>query len=368
MESLENCPAYYHLMLDLNWESGPVDLAAWLEAYCERRYGGPGTRIRTVNTNLMATAYAKGGRGYSSVIAARPAVFPLKSSPARGFDITGKALASHVAAWEALLADRELFAASPGYRYDVVDLGRQVLSYLAVYYQRDTAIHLHRRDRARFNRAAARFLALGADLDALTGTDQHFLFGKWLADARSWGTDAAESEYFARSAARLVTLWGWDNPDSKAPNWQDYAWREWNGLIGQYYLPRWQQFFAGLDVRLARGEVFADVLRDKWGRPLTAADTSGLYQRLYGFESSFPDRLAPLPHGTTGDAIAIAVQLLDRYRDDLAKAASRDPLVEAMFEAATIPEVPGVGVDVKTIRMKPQVLERVLGDGPHFSE
>ncbi|MFD0893992.1 alpha-N-acetylglucosaminidase N-terminal domain-containing protein [Luteolibacter ambystomatis] len=106
MEGLENSPSYYHFMLDLNWEAGPVELEQKLDAYCERRYGGITDNIRAMNRLLIDSVYKLGGHGFSSVVAARPAVFPLKSTPCKEIQVPKASFDKHVLAWKALLADR----------------------------------------------------------------------------------------------------------------------------------------------------------------------------------------------------------------------------------------------------------------------
>ena len=234
MESIEGVPANYHLMLELNWKNSAIDLSAWLTDYSERRYGGKSEKIKAANALLMQSAYTRGSHGFSSMIAARPAVFPIKTGPQKPLEIA-KGFDKYVNAWRLLLEERDKFAGSKGYQYDVVDWGRQVLSFLAQYYQRDIAIHLCRKDLKGFRDAKSRFLDLMDDIDRLLGTNEHFLFGKWVEDARHWGENRSESDYYAKYAAIHPTLWGQDNWDYPQPNWAGYAWREWNELVKTYY-------------------------------------------------------------------------------------------------------------------------------------
>ena len=47
-----------------------------------------------------------------------------------------------------------------------------------------------------------------------------------------------------------ITLWG---PDGQI---LDYGSKQWSGLVGQYYLPRWKLFFDKLEVVTEAGEQF----------------------------------------------------------------------------------------------------------------
>lgn len=58
----------------------------------------------------------------------------------------------------------------------------------------------------------------------------------WLAYARNWGGTPELKDYYERNARRIVTVWG--------PPVDDYSARIWSGLLRDYYLPRWKQYFA----------------------------------------------------------------------------------------------------------------------------
>lgn len=367
MEGLENAPAYYHFMLDLNWENESVDPEKQLEAYYQRRYGGVTDNIREMNRLLLNSAYQRGGHGFSSIICARPAVFPIKSSPVREIEVNKIALDKQVQAWRAMLAEREMFRNSKGYQYDVVDLGRQILATLAVYYQRDTAIYLHRKDLNNLHKAKEQFLDLLEDMDQLLATCDNFLFGKWVADARSWGKDEVEAEYYAKYAAMLVTLWGQDNMRYYSPNWQDYAGREWSGLISHYYKVRWSMFYDELEKRLREGVVFEDVMRDKWGRPLTVADTNGFYQKLYRFEITFAEKLPPVCGTAQGDAVDMAWALFNKYEAHLKSLPAEAPILHALFEPASYQPVAWTTGDQKSMKLKEKSLQDILNSNPYFS-
>ena len=83
------------------------------------------------------------------------------------------------------------------------------------------------------------------------------MLGKWIEDARSWAGSAGEQAYYERNARRLITTWG--------GNWSDYAGRQWNGLIADYYLPRWQSLIDATRVELQGGKpVDRPALETSW--------------------------------------------------------------------------------------------------------
>ena len=120
----------------------------------------------------------------SSIVAARPALNPKKSGPNAGFDIpySRRRLAE---AWELLLQDRERLRASDGYRFEVADVGRQVLSNLGQTIQKEVARAHVAKDKAAFEKASRELLELLDDVDAICATRNEYNFGKWVRDARA---------------------------------------------------------------------------------------------------------------------------------------------------------------------------------------
>jgi len=79
-------------------------------------------------------------------------------------------------------------------------------------------------------------LKMLADWDTLLNTHESYLLGRWIADARSWAADDTEADLFDYNARNQITLWG------ETGEINDYASKNWGGLAGGYYLPRWELF------------------------------------------------------------------------------------------------------------------------------
>ena len=137
----------------------------------------------------------------------------------------------------------------PAYEFDLVNLTRQYLSnrfeqlfaeYKTAYEQGDAETMKARKEE---------MTGIFDTLDELLASQPYFLVGKWIADARSWGKDAAEADYFETNARNLLTSWG-----DRGNLLTDYADRSWAGLVGTYYKGRWTMFFDAVDAALAAGE------------------------------------------------------------------------------------------------------------------
>ncbi|MBN6052036.1 alpha-N-acetylglucosaminidase C-terminal domain-containing protein, partial [Nonomuraea sp. RK-328] len=87
-------------------------------------------------------------------------------------------------------------------------------------------------------------------MDRLLGTDESFLLGTWQKEARRQAATPAKAATLDYNLKSLVTLW------ASGARLQDYARREMNGLVGQYYAKRWQMFFDSLKGALRSGKEY----------------------------------------------------------------------------------------------------------------
>ena len=177
------------------------------------------------------------------------------------------------------------------YTFDVVNLTRQWLSnnFDTLSFQYKEAYDA--RDRERLDKTRDRMLAILDELDRLLGSQTYFLVGKWIADARGWGADATEANYFESNARDLLTSWG-----DRGNMLTDYANRTLSGLVGSYYKGRWELFFDAVEKSLDAGE------------PL---DEPALTEAYKDWEYAWwHDRPGSFPSEPVGDGIALARQIL----------------------------------------------------------
>ncbi|CAL1694796.1 unnamed protein product [Somion occarium] len=131
----------------------------------------------------------------------------------------------------------------PEFRYDVVGLCRQFLAnrFNDLYQDLITVYNSSATSREAVTSAGEQLLHLLGDLDRLLYTNENFLLSTWIADARQWAgagpeTNASYAAYLEYNARNQITLWG--------PNGEidDYASKQWAGLVGEYYSQRWTLF------------------------------------------------------------------------------------------------------------------------------
>jgi len=138
-----------------------------------------------------------------------------------------------------------------GYTYDLVDIARQVLGNLHYDLYSNWQGAFARGDVASFRCQSAAILQLIADMDMILAASDGYLLGTWIEQARAWGgADEELSDSYEFNARNQITLWGPHGANMQPGVYnrnQDYAGKNWAGLVGDYYLKRWQLFIQFAD-------------------------------------------------------------------------------------------------------------------------
>jgi alpha-N-acetylglucosaminidase len=296
MEGSETQPMLWEMFLGNSWRSEAPDFGPWLEDYATRRYGRADPHATRVLGILAETVYGKNGSLANSVLCARPSLEPYPKADFWGTTKPAYDTTRLVAAWRELLDAAPGCDKSDGYRYDAVDLGRQVLSDLVMRYHHAVLDAYARRDAAELARLRPRMLGLIRDIDALLGTRREFLLGAWLADARSYGATPEESDRCEQDSRELLTTW-----TSEDGVTADYANREWNGLVGTFYLARWQTWLDALGASMAAG------------RPV---DLQAVLGRIRDSDMAWTRSHDGYPSEPSGDPVGMSRRLFERYSAD----------------------------------------------------
>ena len=248
MEGIGQNPMVYALMLENVWRDKPIDNDEFIKSYLTQRYGSCPENAYKAWQIIMASAYENtvNNGGQESIITGRP---NFKVNP--GGTTNTKAhyhKADLIKAWQLLISCTEELGASDGFRYDLVDVTRQVLADYASILQQNVASMYLSCDLTGFNTTSDEFLDLIDDMDKLLGTRSEFLLGKWLSDARSIGHTQQEKDIYEHNARNQITLWG--NKDCRI---RDYACKQWNGMMSGFYKPRWERFFDTVSAAIRQG-------------------------------------------------------------------------------------------------------------------
>ena len=260
-EAIEQTPVTYDLIYQLPWMNGEKpNVEAWVANYAVARYGKDNAIVKEA-WNLLRQGPLNYGADaiqgpVEDVWGARP---NLNANPASAWGKTlNHAGGTYTKARRQMLIDATYKLLSQqneldlkkgsiyesNYLYDLVEFGGAVmadyaydllLGIKAAREANDNATYVARRDA---------FLALIEDVDALKGTNLNFRLGKWTQEARDAaeeveGATSATPDWYEFNNARTI-LTTWASPNT---NLNDYSYRSWQGLMKDFYLPRWKYFF-----------------------------------------------------------------------------------------------------------------------------
>ncbi|MDQ1089952.1 alpha-N-acetylglucosaminidase [Siphonobacter sp. SORGH_AS_1065] len=299
MEAIEQNPVIYELMMQHTWQKEAIELDSWLAKYARNRYRSTNPKLVEAWQVLRRTVYnGKDIRdGAESIITGRPT-----------FDSTtiwtrtklNYPPAELLPAWDLLTESAKQGVNSDGFRYDLVDVSRQVLANYALVVQKQWKTAYQKKDKAAFAQYSKDFIELITDLDQLLASRKDFMLGPWLKDARSWGTNAEEKALYEQNARDLITLWG----DAESPL-HEYSNRQWSGLLNDFYKPRWEQFF----------QVVTQALEANQKPDLQAFD-----KKIKAWEWQWVKKQNSFPTTETGNSIQLSLDMHKKYRDRLTKA------------------------------------------------
>lgn len=254
MEGLGTNPIVPDFVMDQVWRDRVPEITPWTREYITRRYGRFNASAWSAWQLLLATAFRSAAQT-GNFLAERPQFYQAgvryRSEPKAPY---ADSLLTN--ALDSLLAAAPALGRNDAYRYDVVNLTRQALGQLGLPLVQRVEEAYNRKDRAALRAAVAQVVSLLGDLDTLTATRPEFLLGRWIADAKRWGTNDGERRLYQWNARNLITLWGTKCTEGQNDDLNLYAYKEWSGMFSSYFLPRWKDFFARLNTSLDAGTPF----------------------------------------------------------------------------------------------------------------
>jgi alpha-N-acetylglucosaminidase len=253
-EGGENNPIVYEQLYEMAWRQEPMDLEEWVEDYVWARYGVKNQDALDAWKILSETVYDCGDsrHGPQGNFLAMP---PTLSENGGGF-VRGSIFYDSSKVREAfrlLLAAAEELGDRETYRYDLVDLGRQVISDIA---QQELHAELRAafaaKDAKRFQKASDAYCEAILDCDKLLSGHTLFQFGHYLQYPLSASDSEKGKARWEENARRLITLWG----DHDSPLF-GYAQRQYGGLMRDYHLESWKLYLDAAYESLRSGEKFS---------------------------------------------------------------------------------------------------------------
>ena len=131
------------------------------------------------------------------------------------------------------------------FEYDLVDICRQALADQGRLQYLKTIADYNGFSRKAFAKDAHRFLEMILLQDKLLGTRTEFRLGHWTEAARKLGTTQQEKDLYEWNARVEITTWG-NRMCADKGGLHDYAHKEWQGILKDFYYKRWKIFMDAL--------------------------------------------------------------------------------------------------------------------------
>lgn len=243
MEGIENNPVMYELLCELPWREQRFSKDEWLEGYLKARYGKSDSQVSQAWMLLSNTIYncpaASTQQGtHESILCARPSWKAYQvSSWSEMSDYYDPADMIRAAGMMVEAAER--FRGNNNFEYDLVDIVRQAVAEKGRLMYRVLVDAYKAGDRELFKLSSDRFLRLILMQDRLLATRPEFKVGRWLESARNLGSTEEEKDWYEWNARVQITTWG-NRVAADDGGLHDYAHREWNGLLRDFYYLRWK--------------------------------------------------------------------------------------------------------------------------------
>ena len=261
-EGLDTNPFAFDLYTEMAWHTAPVNLPHWTEEYATRRYGAKDAHAQEAWQILLKTAYSYRADGdlkhgerdasQDSLFNAQPSLTTLRASHSSP-DVMRYKAEDLAPALTQLLEVAPSLRTTETYRYDLVDVARQVMANEARTMLPQIKAAYDAKNKAAFSQLTAEWLHRMRLQNDLLRTSEFFLLGRWLSYVPPWASSPDELDRLNYDARSILTTWG-DRKASEQGHLHEYSNRDWAGLTSDYYLPRWKMYFDSLSASLATNE------------------------------------------------------------------------------------------------------------------
>jgi alpha-N-acetylglucosaminidase len=294
LEGFDCNPFMYEYLFEKAWDINTTDIARWTAHIADERIGRADENGRKAWEIIIDSIYGSSSiYGSGSVINLRPS-----------FDNISAYISEHKLSYD----NRQLLevvglllkvkSRSTAYSFDVVNMTRQLLGNLFADLYEGYKQAYENLDYPAMKATEDEMMQLIYDVDRLVSTQNSFLVGKWISDAREKGKSYDEQLYYERNARDLLTSWG-----DKGSPLTDYANRSWAGLTSTYYAERWKMFFAAVNHSVLNGHKMSDSGYKEYFNDVTEFEKRWWTDRIGNFQET-----------PSGDGLAVSEELYNKYR------------------------------------------------------
>lgn len=270
MEGSENNPVMFELMCELPWRPGKFTKEEWLDGYVKARYGKYDETVRAAWAILADGIYncpfGNNQQGpHESIFCGRPGLNNFQASSwskmQNYYDPTTTEEAARL-----MLSVADKYRGNNNFEYDLVDIVRQSLSDRGRIVYNQTIADFKSFDKKSFSAHSKEFLDILLAQDELLATRPEFKVGRWIKQAKDKGLTEEEKKLYEWNARVQITTWG-NRVCADDGGLRDYAHKEWNGILKDFYYKRWSEYWKTLqDVLDGKPEVKLDyyAMEEPW--------------------------------------------------------------------------------------------------------
>ena len=292
MEGSENNPVMFELLCELPWRPARFDKDEWLKNYTVARYGKADKAVQDAWLLLSNTIYncpAKNTQQgtHESVFCGRPDYDVYQVSSWSEMEPYYKP-EDIIRAAGIMLSAADRFKGNNNFEYDLIDIVRQAVAEKGRLVYPIMIDAYKAGEKELFAASSQRFLDLILLQDKLLAARPEFKVGTWIEKARNLGTTPEEKDLYEWNARVQVTTWG-NRVAADEGGLRDYAHKEWNGLLRDFYYNRWKVWIDRQKAQLN-------------GAPVKAID-------FYAIEEPWTKQTNPYSSQAEGDVIEVAKEV-----------------------------------------------------------
>ncbi len=292
MEGSENNSVMFELLCELPWRPARFDKDEWLKNYTVARYGkadkaGQDAWLLLSNTIYNCPAKNTQQGTHESVFCGRPDYDVYQVSSWSEMEPYYKP-EDIIRAAGIMLSAADRFKGNNNFEYDLIDIVRQAVAEKGRLVYPIMIDAYKAGEKELFAASSQRFLDLILLQDKLLAARPEFKVGTWIEKARNLGTTPEEKDLYEWNARVQVTTWG-NRVAADEGGLRDYAHKEWNGLLRDFYYNRWKVWIDRQKAQLN-------------GAPVKAID-------FYAIEEPWTKQTNPYSSQAEGDVIEVAKEV-----------------------------------------------------------
>ncbi len=240
-ENLRQNPMFFSLSFDILTEDKKIDLNAWYKKYETARYGKTDD-----DSDTRISLYRK--TCYSSEHSVVPVGSAICTRPQLNLRHTGlydrvEPLYENAELLKIYRSLEKLDSDADGYKYDLVNIAKQLLDNEAFPLHKEIANLYRDRSMEPFEEKSKKFLEIIDDVNSMLVTHRLFNASCYIDELKKIAVNDDELTFFIINFIAFIGLWGPMLEDNQR---YDYGWQLLGNFLPCYQRVRWEKFFEHL--------------------------------------------------------------------------------------------------------------------------